>query len=120
MDTSPIPYQRTDRPMPTDSVQMLCWMFQRRNNAVTCEVDFDARHPAYEVYVTPPRGSSGVHVERFDRAAGALQRHAQIVAQLRQAGWTLAGYGHQRRARINRNSSLLRSAVCRFSAQKRH
>jgi hypothetical protein len=73
---------------------MLCWMFQRQDDAVTCAVDFDARRSAYEVYVMPPRGSSGALVERFDRATSALQRHAQIAAQLRQAGWTVAGYGH--------------------------
>lgn len=93
MDT-PITHQRTERPVTTDSVQMLCSTFQRQDDAVTCEVDFDTRRSAYEVYVMPPRGSSGVLVERFDRATSALERHAEIASRLRQAGWTVAGYGH--------------------------
>lgn len=91
---APITHQRRERPGTTDAVQMLCWMFQRQDDVVTCEVDFDARRSAYEVYVTPHRGSSGVLVERFDRATRALQRHARIAAQLRKVGWTVAGYGH--------------------------
>jgi hypothetical protein len=77
-----------------DTVPMICWMFQRRDDAVTCEVDFDARRSRYDLYVTSPRGSSDdPFVERFDRASAALQRHAEIASMLRQEGWTVSGYG---------------------------
>src|SRR5947207_4664367 len=76
------------------TVQLVCWMFQRGSDAATCEVDFDPRRSSYEVYVTPPRGSSDTLVERFDRASSALQRHAEIASMLRQSGWTVSGYGH--------------------------
>jgi hypothetical protein len=76
-----------------DTVPMICWMFQRRDDAVTCEVDFDPRRSRYDLYVTAPRGSSDdPFVERFDRASAALQRHAEIASMLRQAGWTVSGY----------------------------
>jgi len=70
---------------------MLRWVFGRRANAITCEVDFTADHQ-YEVSVVPHWDVSATAIERFDSAPHALQRHAELALSLRQAGWTVVDH----------------------------
>ena len=67
---------------------MLRWVFSRRANAITCEVDLTGDHQ-YEVSVVPHWDVSAAAIERFDSAPHALQRHAELAQSLREAGWVL-------------------------------
>ena len=71
---------------------MLRWVFGRRANAITCEVDFTADHQ-YEVSVVPHWNVSAPSIERFDTAPHAMQRHAELALSLREAGWKVIDHG---------------------------
>jgi hypothetical protein len=71
---------------------LIRWEFERHCRHLTCGVSIAPDVPEYEV-ATTPLWESGHHVvERFDTPIGALHRHAEIVEELRHAGWTLSAY----------------------------
>ncbi len=71
---------------------MLRWVFGRRADAITCEVDVIADHQ-YEVSVVPHWDLAATAIERFDSAPRAMQRHAELAMGLREAGWKLIDHG---------------------------
>ena len=87
--TSAAPKHRSSEELP---IPMLRWVFLRRANAVTCEVDFTADH-RYQVSVVPHWDVSATAIERFDSAPHALERHAELALSLRQAGWKVVDHG---------------------------
>jgi hypothetical protein len=56
---------------------------------VTCQLDKAGNR--YRVSVQP-YGQRDRVVELFDATAAAFQRHAAVVASLRDSGWTTLGY----------------------------
>ena len=66
---------------------VLRWMFERRNSALTAQVDV-APSGTYELVVVPHWDVSRAVVEPFVGPVDALQRHAEIAHQLREVGWT--------------------------------
>jgi hypothetical protein len=64
-------------------------MFQRGNDRVICQLD---RGRAFTLSLQPLTGGRRRLIARFDDAVQAFQRHAQIAAELRQIGWTVASY----------------------------
>jgi hypothetical protein len=71
---------------------MLRWTFTRNHDALTCELDGNAPGN-YEVSIVPHWDVSATAVERFDGAAGAFERHAELARYLRETGWHLARRG---------------------------
>jgi hypothetical protein len=71
----------------TEPVRMVRWVFQRGENALTCEVDHS--QSTYDVCVVPHWDVSAAVVEEIDSPTDALQRHAEIVQYLRETGWSL-------------------------------
>ena len=66
---------------------MLRWLFERRDSALTAEVDLTPSG-TYELRVVPHWDVSRAVVEGFGGPVDALQRHAEIAKQLREVGWT--------------------------------
>jgi len=73
------------------SEPVLCWVFRRGPNAVTCELDVRADH-TYDVRVTPQWDLPSSVIERFGAATGALLRHAEVSRRLRENGWVLTDH----------------------------
>jgi hypothetical protein len=71
---------------------MLRWTFTRNHDALTCELDANAPGN-YEVSVVPHWNVSATAVERFDGAASAFERHAELARYLRETGWHIAWRG---------------------------
>ena len=67
----------------------LLWVFRREFDAITCGVDISASGRC-EVRTVPQWDPSLAVVEPFERAADALQRHAEVAKRLREIGWTVA------------------------------
>ena len=65
-------------------------MFQRGGHAMTCSVDMVGNGSAYDVCVLPHWDLSASLIARFNDAATAFERHAEISLFLRQSGWTVA------------------------------
>jgi hypothetical protein len=72
----------------TEPAAILCWIFLRGTKAITCEIRVNGRQ-SHDVCVMPHWDLSSSIVERYDRAAHALSRHAEISRRFREAGWTL-------------------------------
>jgi len=70
---------------------VVCWVFQRGANAITCEIDVRGNH-AYDVRVTPHWDLPSSVIERFDAATAALLRHAEVSRRLRENGWVLTDH----------------------------
>ncbi len=68
---------------------LLKWILCRRGRVVTCQLDKAGNH--YRVSVQP-YGQRDRVVELFDATAAAFQRHAAVVASLRDSGWTTVAY----------------------------
>jgi hypothetical protein len=84
------------RQRPLEPARILPWIFVKGTKALTCEIRMnDAR--SHDVCVVPHWDVSCAAVQRFDRAAHALWRHAEIARRFQDDGWTLvrprpAGY----------------------------
>ena len=65
---------------------MLHWVFCRNRQAITCEVDARGAH-TFDVCVIPHWSVADSVVERFDTAAHAFERHAELALELAGAGW---------------------------------
>lgn len=70
-----------------EPITMLRWVFQRGPVALTCAVEAAADRSSYDVCIFPHWNLSLGTVERYVAPRGALQRHAEIAAHLREAGW---------------------------------
>jgi hypothetical protein len=80
------------RPLPSSEPHpVLCWIFQRHADAITCELDLGADR-SYDVCVVPHWDVSSSLVEHFQGPAGALWRHAEIASRLRERGWVLTDH----------------------------
>lgn len=69
---------------------LLKWILCRRGRMVTCKLDKAGNH--YRVSVQPYGQRENKLVELFDATATAFQRHAAVVANLRDNGWTTVAY----------------------------
>jgi len=82
------PLSRTRAPRsPRGRKPVLRWMFERRDSALTAQVDVTASG-MYELRVVPHWDESRAVIEPFVGPVDALQRHAEIARQLREVGWT--------------------------------
>jgi hypothetical protein len=72
-----------------EPVRLVRWIFQRAGEALTCQVSSSATQAGYDVCVVPHENVASAVIEGVDTATGALQRHAEIAMQLREAGWSL-------------------------------
>jgi hypothetical protein len=68
------------------------WQFERGNRALTCRIDVTPDADCYNVSTLPHWDLRCAAVETFEAPSKALQRHAMIAAQLRDAGWTVTSY----------------------------
>jgi hypothetical protein len=66
---------------------VLRWTFERRDNAVTTELDVTPSG-TYELCVVPHWDVSRATVEPLSGPVDAFQRHAEVARQLRDIGWT--------------------------------
>lgn len=80
-----------------EPVGILRWVFIRGAKALTCEVRTNGSH-SHDVCVVPHWDVSSSIVERYERAAGALRRHAEVASYFRQAGWILLRESAEARA----------------------
>jgi len=65
---------------------MLRWVLANGLAAIACEVDAMTDH-AFALRVMPLASPKDGFVELFSTATSALERHAAITEQLRDAGW---------------------------------
>ena len=65
---------------------MLRWVLANGPAAIACEVDVMTDH-AFTLKVMPLSSPEDAFVEFFSSATSALERHAEITEQLRDAGW---------------------------------
>ena len=79
-----------------ESTGILRWVFLRGAKALTCEVRTCGKE-TYDVSVVPHWDVSSSVIETFRRPASALQRHAEISREFRQAGWILVREGTSQR-----------------------
>ena len=83
MMTSNRPDSRDPDP---SSTCMLRWVLANGPAAIACEVDAMTDH-AFALKVMPLAAPEVGFVELFCTATSALERHADITEQLRDAGW---------------------------------
>jgi hypothetical protein len=72
-------------------MRLLKWILCRRGHIVTCQIDRAGSR--YRVSVLPHGQHKSRLVEMFDANLTAFQRHAALVAGLRDCGWTTVDYG---------------------------
>ena len=67
------------------------WTFLRGNDLLTCQIHRQSSG-GFRLSLVPfsPKGMSGI--QTFSSIFSALQRHAAIAAELRQAGWMVVAY----------------------------
>jgi hypothetical protein len=68
------------------AARVIRWNFVRGGHALTCEVDVRGAEQ-FDVCIVPHWNVSASVIESFDREFRALERHAEIALQLREAGW---------------------------------
>jgi hypothetical protein len=71
-----------------EPARILHWIFVKGAKALTCEIRVNAMR-SHDVCVVPHWDLSSAVVQRFDRPANALWRHAEIVRRFQDDGWTL-------------------------------
>jgi len=86
----------TVTPVPThesalDPSCALRWLLTRGHDKITCEIHVTPER-AFEVGFFPHWDLSQAVLARFDHPTAALARHADVVRQLRDAGWTVADH----------------------------
>ena len=84
------------RPVQTDSVSIIRWLFHRGAETLTCAIEPAGDGRSFDVFVLPHWNMTAAAAERFDAASGAFRRHAEIALQLREAGWVVhysSGHG---------------------------
>jgi hypothetical protein len=78
------------------SHRVVCWIFQRGNELLTCGVEWSSDRSTHTVSLFSNDSRKAGVVETFDSGVGALQRHAHIAARLREHGWRLVAYAGER------------------------
>jgi hypothetical protein len=75
-------------------IRVLRWIFRRDEDepAVVCELALTGEDREYEIRVPAEWNPVGMHIERFDDALSAFQRHAMIERTLLDEGWELDGF----------------------------
>ena len=68
------------------STCMLRWVLANGTAAIACEIDAMTDH-AFALRVMPLAAPEEGFVELFCTATSAMERHADITEQLRDAGW---------------------------------
>jgi hypothetical protein len=68
------------------------WQFERGAHHITCGIDMASSGTQYSVLTVPHWDVNSAIVETFDASIDALQHHATIATQLRDAGWIVASY----------------------------
>lgn len=76
------------RKQPIEPTRILQWNFVKGTKALTCEIRVNATR-SHDVCVVPHWDLSCAVVQRFDRAANALWRHAEIARHFQDDGWTI-------------------------------
>ena len=84
---------------PAPVVHLLRWIFERRGNAITCEVDMNATHSC-DVSVIPHWNATSAVVEHFNGPVQAMERHAELAQELRDAGWVVTRHLRSGRQRL--------------------
>jgi hypothetical protein len=84
------PWRMMNPQRPRKPQSLLRWIFQRGNDLIVCQVDAER---SLIVSLIPHGGITRTLIEKFDNGLQAFQRHAQIVSNLRDFGWTVASYG---------------------------
>jgi hypothetical protein len=79
-------------------VPLLRWIFERRGDAITCEVDMNAGH-ACDVSVIPHWNAAAAFIEHFGGPVQAMERHAELAQELRDAGWVVTEHVNSGRPR---------------------
>jgi hypothetical protein len=79
---------RTSTPKPTNRC-LLRWVLQRGTDALACEVDTHGDR-AYDLQVVLGWNDAPALSEHFNNPVAAMERHAQVTALLRDAGWIVA------------------------------
>jgi hypothetical protein len=72
------------------TMTLLRWAFQKHYRTITCCIAMVDDGSAFDVCVLPHWDLSASTIARFEDAAKAFERHAEIALMLRQAGWTTA------------------------------
>jgi hypothetical protein len=75
---------------PSEPQMVLRWLFCQRDRRLTCGISIAGA--AFEVVTLPHWDVGHGSMERFTSARAALERHAQIAAELRADGWVPAAY----------------------------
>ena len=68
------------------------WEFERAHRHLMCAIHSKPGASSYEVATVPLWNVGRTAVETFASPSEALQRHAAIAADLRDAGWRVAAY----------------------------
>jgi hypothetical protein len=68
------------------------WQFERGAHLITCGIEKAPSGAQYDVLTVPHWDVNSAVVETFDAPVDALERHATIATQLREAGWIVASY----------------------------
>jgi hypothetical protein len=77
---------------------MLRWVFQRQDRFITCELDA-VRDGQYEVCVIPHWDVRASVIEQWPNVLTAVERHARLAREFRDAGWTVLTHVHTRQDR---------------------
>ena len=70
---------------------VLRWTFLRGNQLLTCQIHRQP-HGRFRLSLIPFGAKGASAVENFASIFTALQRHADLAAGLRQAGWDVVAY----------------------------
>lgn len=76
-----------------EAMHLLQWVFQRKGQAITCELGASGTG-TYEVSVVPHSDVSAGVIETFAAAQRAFYRHAELAQQLRESGWVRSRTNH--------------------------
>lgn len=71
------------------SEPVLCWIFKRETQALTCELDMHADRSC-DVVILPHWDVKASLTEHYGALPQALMRHAEIARRLRDSGWSVA------------------------------
>jgi hypothetical protein len=74
------------------TIRLLRWVFQRKNQLLTCELDCEGHQTSYTLSLVPHWDVRQAASETFEAGVSAFRRHAVVAEQLRSQGWTLAAY----------------------------
>jgi hypothetical protein len=88
MTQNATPHVQTQRLRPRQRRPMLRWILGHETGAITCQLNVRGTH-SYEVCVVPHWDPALAVIEHYDAPTRALLRHADLVRDLREGGWTV-------------------------------